>query len=150
MSRKIFAITTTLHKDPEASIMPETQVILTEPEKIYEQMKNEFDAFNEMLKVIAIQKARLNAGIIEERNAQMLLNTVDRSIQTYSQLVVKFKEMMSGAETLEKLRYVQLQNMIGTLFTSTDLPESIQFAMMNLLAPITTSDDRDVYSIQPD
>ena len=99
---------------------PETQIILTEPEKIYEQMKNEFDAFNEMLKTIAIQKARLNAGLVEEGKAQMLLNTVDRSIQTYSALIIKFKEMMSGAESLERLRYVQLQNLIAEIFASGD------------------------------
>ena len=79
----------------------------------------------------------------------MLLNTVDRGINTYSQLVIKFKEMMSGAESLEKLRYVQLQNMIATLFASGDVPENIQFTMMNLLNPAQPEGDRDVHAIRP-
>jgi len=117
----------------------------TQGELIYEKMKEEFDAFNEMLKTIAIQKARMNAGLQEEQDAKMLLNTVDKSINTYAQLIAKFRDMMSGADSLERLRMVQLQNMIATIFSGENMPDNVKFTMMNLLAPASTPDqDKDV------
>lgn len=140
--------TSTSAKSPET---PETAVtvITTDADLIFEKMKHEFDAFNELLNTIAIQKARMNSGLIEETKAGMLLNTVDRSINTYALLIVKFKELMSGAENLQMLHFVQMQNLIAEIFSKGAIPDNVKFTMMNILNPATSESERKVIPIRP-
>lgn len=112
-----------------------------------EKLKKDFDAINEMVETLAIAKNRMLRAINEENDNGLVLATTGRAIKDYAELVQDFKDMMSGSDSIAKMRFTQLINMITEIFGSTDISDITRHELYGLLGGF--EDDAEVPSIRP-
>jgi len=145
---KILQNTQKVLNDTELTDYTNTE-LLTSIEKEFEQMKVDFDAHNEMLRLMAIAKGRVQKGLEQEAMDGILINTVDKAINTTATIIQKMKELMAGSDSMMKLRQIQLQDMISRIFSGGDLSEQTLFEISNLMIPESTGDHRVSEPIRP-
>jgi hypothetical protein len=141
----------TMNADPpvDTSNSEALGVLISDIEKEFEQMKTDFDAPNEMLRLMAIAKGRVKKGLQQEADDGILINTVDKAINTTAMIIQKMKEILSGSENLVKLRQMQLQDMISRILGGGQLSEQTLFELSTMMIPESTGDQRVSNPIRP-
>lgn len=123
--------------------------LITDIEKEFEQMKQDFDAPNEMLRLMAIAKGRVKKGLEQEAKDEILINTVDKAINTAAMIIQKMKEILSGSENMVKLREIQMQDMISRILGGGNLSEQTLFELSTMMIPEAVGDQRVSEPIRP-
>jgi len=98
-----------------------------------EKLKEDVDVVNEMLYVLAVSKDRVERSLVEEADSGLIMSTTGQAIKDYGTQLKVFQDMTAGMESLTKLRFAQLVQMIGNVFVQQPLTDANRFAMLQLV-----------------
>ena len=112
--------------------------------KQLEILKEDIDVVNEMLYVLAVSKDRVERSLVEEADSGLIMATTGTAIKDYGTQLKVFQEMTAGMESLTKLRFAQLVQMIGNVFVQQPLTDANRHAMLMLLDGDVKDDDVEV------
>ena len=116
--------------------------------KQLELLKEDIDVVNEMLYVLAVSKDRVERALVEEADAGLIMATTGSAIKDYGSQLKVFQEMTAGMESLTKLRFAQLVQMIGNVFVQQPLTDANRHAMLMLLEGETKNKDMPVVVVK--
>lgn len=136
-----------LKKDNQIQMQVERYVPKdTHPDKHrlqYEQelkkMTEDVDVINEYLFAMGVAKDRLKRGLAEEADSGLVLATTGNAIKDYTMMLKTFNEITAGMESLQKLRFAQLAQMIGNLFIQTPLTDKTRSELLEVVKKISPS-----------
>lgn len=97
------------------------------------KMKEDIDILNELLYVLAVSKDRVERALAEEHATGLIMNTTATAIKNYEGALKDFHEITSGMDSLQKLRYVQLVQMINAILCSTTISDRTRYELLALM-----------------
>ena len=105
------------------------QLYLTE----LQQLTEDFDLISELIESLAIAKNRMKRGLKEELDNELVLSTTGRAIKDYVDILKDLKDILAGADSIEKIRYTQMVDMITSILGGSKLSDKSKFEIMTLL-----------------
>lgn len=101
------------------------------------KMNEDVDVINEYLFAMGVAKDRLKRGLDEEADSGLVLATTGNAIKDYTTMLKNFNEITAGMESLQKLRFAQLAQMIGNLFIQTPLTDKTRSELLEVVKKIS-------------
>lgn len=122
-------------------IMSATQKSMTPVEKkrrfsylnTLANMKKDINVMDEYVYVIAVSRDRVERALDEEAKSGLVLGTTATAISDYGKLLKMFKEATSGMESLTQLRFAQIVNMVGNVFTQTGISDKTRAELLAVM-----------------
>jgi hypothetical protein len=108
-------------------------------EQELKKMTEDVDVINEYLFAMGVAKDRLKRGLDEEADSGLVLATTGNAIKDYTGMLKNFNEITAGMESLQKLRFAQLAQMIGNLFIQTPLTDKTRAELLAVVTKISPS-----------
>jgi hypothetical protein len=104
--------------------------------KELDKMTQDIDVIKEYMEVLAIAKDRVKRGLHEETDSGLVLATTGNAIKDYGQALKNFHEITSGMESITKLRFAQLVQLIGNVFVQTTISDQTRAELLKLITPL--------------
>lgn len=101
------------------------------------KMSQDIDVIKEYMEVLAIAKDRVKRGLHEETDSGLVLATTGNAIKDYAAALKNFHEITSGMESITKLRFAQLVQIVGNIFTQTTITDQTRAELLGLLEKAT-------------
>lgn len=124
---------TIINANPAYAPTPAAQAKQRQWEKYLEELKEDADVLNELLWLMAVSKERVSRAIAEETNSGLILSTTNSAINGYSKLVYNFHDITSGMDNLQRLRYIQLVQLLNHILCNSDVSDRTRFELLQLL-----------------
>jgi len=105
--------------------------------KELEKMTQDIDVIKEYMEVLAIAKDRVKRGLHEETDSGLVLATTGNAIKDYAAALKNFHEITSGMESITKLRFAQLVQIVGNIFTQATITDQTRLELLTLLEKST-------------
>jgi len=128
--RQELVIRSTMPDNAPASSRPDRQRRFV---RYLKKMKEDVDVFSESIWLLALSKDRVERAIEEEIDTGLVISTTGQAIKEYGWLLRQFHEMSQGLDSLAKLRYVQMIQLLNTIIGSAKLSDRTRFEIMGLL-----------------
>lgn len=97
------------------------------------KMEQDIDVIRELTFVLAVSKDRIEKGIQEEEDTGMVLSTTGNALKDYSKALKDFHDITAGMESITKLRYAQLAQMLSNVFASNELSDQTRKELLDLM-----------------
>jgi len=108
-------------------------------QKEFEKMSQDIDVIKEFMEVLAIAKDRVKRGLNEEQDSGLVLATTGNAIKDYGVALKNFHEITSGMESITKLRYAQLVQLVGNVFSQAVISDQTKHELLTLVQQSITS-----------
>ena len=101
--------------------------------KELEALSQDIDVIKEYIELLAISKNRIKRALDEEDDTGLVLATTSTALKDYQSALKNFHEITSGMESITKLRFSQLVQMVGNIFVQAPLTDQARLELLTLL-----------------
>lgn len=105
-------------------------------QKYLSRMKEDIDVIDEMLYVLSVSKDRVERALAEEQESGLVLATTGQAVKDYQQALAKFNEITSGMDSITQLRFAQLVNMVGNVFTQGPITDQTRHDLLQMMTEV--------------
>ena len=107
-----------------------------------DELEEDCDVIGELRDLLLMHKSRVLMAMAEEEESGLILGTTSSAMKEYKDALKLYKDATEGMDSLQQLRYAQLNQMIGQVFCSAKISDRTRFELNVILKDISLPEEK--------